>query len=268
MKLSIITPTYNSEITLSIALESVLNQTFVDFEILIIDGKSSDATLSIIKAYANKDKRINWISKQDKGIYDAMNKGVKLSKGEWIYFLGSDDAFINRNVLTNIFTKSEISKFDVVYGNVLSSRFNGRYDGKFEAEKLFNKNICHQAIFFKRNVFKRVGLFNIKYKSHADWDHNLRWFLSKKIKKKYLPYDIANYGDGGFSSLNNDKIFMQDKSFNYIKYGFSSLSNKVLWQLTYHELREAYSRKRFIRIPFVLFVYLRSKLFYKCLKLS
>src|SRR5215216_6167566 len=117
--LSIIIPTYNSEKTLSCCLQSVLNQTFKDFEILIIDGLSSDNTINVIKGYNNSKIRV--YSEKDKGIYDAMNKGIEKSAGEWLYFLGSDDQFFNEYVLEAIFqgNKDILKHSDYVYGNVI-----------------------------------------------------------------------------------------------------------------------------------------------------
>ena len=118
-----------------------------------------------------------------------MNKGVKAAKGEWLYFLGCDDKLYTGDVFKKVVEVFEQENFpDVIYGNVFSTRFNGIYDGEFTIEKIFHQNICHQAIFFRKTVFNKIGNFNVKYKANADWDFNLRWFLSKKIKKQYFIY--------------------------------------------------------------------------------
>ena len=226
-KFSIIIPTYNSAKTLQVCLNSILEQSFSDFEVLLIDGVSSEGTIAIIKNYAQLNEKIHWVSEKDSGIYDAMNKGIKLAKGKWLYFLGSDDHFYNSDVLKLINENIEQDfTFDVIYGNVISPHFNGIYDGEFTNEKIFKQNICHQAVFIKRSVFKQIGVFNKRYKGFADWDHNMRWFLSLKIRKKYLDIIIANYGEGGFTSLNWDSVFGNEKQFNYLLYGHKSLSFK------------------------------------------
>src|ERR1035437_8605494 len=219
--ISIIIPTFNSEVTLKKCLESIIDQTFNNFEILIVDGKSEDETLKIAKEI--NDSRIKIMSELDKGIYDAMNKGINLAKGEWIYFLGSDDELCNQFILEKIYSQIINKNYHVIYGNVTSERFNGIYAGEFNFEKLYEKNICHQAIFFNKKLFKKVGCFNLKYKSHADYDHNIRWFLNKGIKRLYINEVIANYADGGFSSQGIDKLFINDKNFRYICSGLDTL---------------------------------------------
>ena len=215
-KFSIIIPTLNSSKTISKSITSILNQTFPDFEILIIDACSTDDTIFIIKSF--DDSRIKITQEIDNGIYDAMNKGLRNSNGNWIYFLGSDDFLYGNYILKEINEIISEKDTDVIYGDVISSRFNGRYFGKFEFYNLLKNNICHQSVFINRNVFEKKGFFNLKYKSHADWDHNLKWFLDVTISKTYVDLIIANYNDGGYSSLNFDKIFSNDKEMNFLKY--------------------------------------------------
>ena len=220
-KISIIIPTYNASKTLSVALESILEQTFTDYEILIVDGLSTDHTVELAKGY--QDERIKIISEKDSGIYDAMNKGIRLAKGEWLYFLGSDDRLFDNTVLETI--QNSILKYncEVVYGDIFSTRFNGRYNGEFTFKELLSRNICHQSIFFKKSVFEITGFFDLKYRGHADWDHNFKWFLNPLIAKKYIDIVVAEYADGGFSSMNNDEMFEKDKVLNFLHYGKKQL---------------------------------------------
>lgn len=210
--LTIIMPTYNSATTLDNALESIIHQTFQNIEVLIIDGLSSDDSIEIAKKYQLEFSQIKIISEKDKGIYDAMNKGIGIARGEWVYFMGSDDSLYETNTIEQFLKLERIKNFDVLYGNVYSTRFNGVYDGEFTYSKLTTKNICHQSIFFRKSVFKRIGNFNLKYKSHADWDHNIRWFFSSKVSKLYINQVVANYADGGYSSLNEDELFKKEKN--------------------------------------------------------
>ena len=221
---SIIIPTFNAGKTLSFCLDSVLIQSFQDFEILIIDAVSSDNTMSIVEEYAAANTAITWISEKDKGIYDAMNKSISLAKGEWLYFLGSDDKLYDAEVLKKIMNSlNENHSLDVLYGNVSSNRL-GIYDGEFNAGKIRLKNICHQAIFLRKTVFEKVGLYNIKYRANADWDHNFRWFFSDLIQKKHVDILVAVYADGGFSSVNNDDEFISHRRLNYLNYGHNQLT--------------------------------------------
>ena len=153
---SIIIPTYNSEQTISSCLESVLSQDFNDFELIIVDGSSSDQTISLINIIiANKPGvSCKVISEKDNGIYDAMNKGAKLARGRWLYFMGSDDELVNSEVLSEVqqhLVKTPAPEF--FYGNVLLKSNGVRYAGRFDKRRLMIVNICHQAVFVSRETF-------------------------------------------------------------------------------------------------------------------
>jgi glycosyltransferase involved in cell wall biosynthesis len=238
---SIIIPTLNSSNTLSEALESITHQLFTDFEILIIDGISTDNTIEIANSFC--DHRIRVFSERDNGIYDAMNKGIRLAKGDWLYFLGSDDRLFNSMILLRIYETISENKFDVLYGDVNSLRFNGRYCGEVNDQRILSQNLCHQSIFFKKSVFKNIGFFNLKYKSHADWDHNMRWLLSKNISKAYINLVIAEYADGGYSSLNYDLRFEKDMILNYLVYGKKQFSITIRIKLLKQELRRSHIKR-------------------------
>jgi glycosyltransferase involved in cell wall biosynthesis len=196
-----------------------VNQRFKDFEVYLIDGCSTDTTLITAKPFTDTlDMKI--LSEPDKGIYDAMNKGIHLSSGTWIYFLGSDDQIYSNDVFEKIFNSKLIRENDVIYGNVTSPRFNGVYDGEFDSDKLYEKNICHQALFIKRSVFEKVGFFNIKNKVYADWEHNMRWFYNRSIKHQFVNITVAHYADGGYSSVNSDSSFLIRKQKIALTLGF------------------------------------------------
>jgi len=220
---SIIIPTFNSAKTLARALDSIIGQTFADFEILIVDGLSTDGTLDIIAGYSRKDNRIRLLSEQDKGIYDAMNKGIDLAKGDWLYFLGSDDRLYSSDVLASVLGDPANQAFDVLYGNVFGTVFNGIYDGEFTAEKILDRNICHQAIFFRKEVFARTGKYDLRFRGYADWDHNFRWFLPGSFRKKYLDLVMAEYAEGGFSNTSEDAVFKRYRVLHYLRSGKSRI---------------------------------------------
>jgi|GEM_PF-865102 len=213
IQFSIIIPTHNTSGILPKALDSILAQTYKNYEIIIVDGDSTDGTLGIVKKYEKKfDGRLRWVSEPDSGIYDAMNKGIGMARGEWIYFLGSDDIFYSKKVLEEVSQKIETSDTDIIYGNVQWGDTDKIYDGKFSALKLMEKNICHQAIFFKRSLFDKIGKFDLKYKLWADWVSNMRWFNDESIKREYFEIIVAKYGTEGFSSISvQDEKFMQDR---------------------------------------------------------
>ncbi|MFI5329937.1 MAG: glycosyltransferase family 2 protein [Desulfobaccales bacterium] len=210
-KISIITPTLHAEKTIGACILSVANQTYSNKEHLIIDGQSTDGTLNILKKHAAKYPQIKWVSEKDMGIYDAMNKGIDLCSGDWLYFFGSDDIFCSSTVLNDIFNRTKVSKFDVIYGNVKWGNTEQLYDGPFSRLKLLQKNICHQAIFTRKRVFDRLGKFDIKYKAWADWVFNLQWYNRNDIRHCYIDIAIARYNLDGYSQYNHDMLFIKNK---------------------------------------------------------
>ena len=168
---TIVIPTYNAEKTISVVLDSIITQTFKNYEVVIIDGRSSDNSLKIISYFQEKWNNIRLISEHDKGIYDAMNKGIEIAKGEWLLFLGSDDILYNLRVLDQAMTKINANlgkKF--FYGNVLINGDTGWakdgeiYDGPFTIGKLLKRNISPQGIFYHKEVFKKIGVYKLNYK--------------------------------------------------------------------------------------------------------
>lgn len=194
---SIIIPTYNSAKTIKACLSSILDQQLGDFEIIIVDGVSTDETLSIAQSF--NDQRIKIISEKDKGIYDAMNKGIDLVTGEWFYFLGSDDSLHHSEILNQVKLDIEAhpnSKF--LYGDVLTSaKYIQRYQNH-NYQKLINLNICHQAIFYHYTLFDQIR-YDLQYPICADWDFNLKVFR-RKNNPIYLNKVIANYSLDGASN--------------------------------------------------------------------
>lgn len=222
--LSVVIPTFNSALTIDKCLESLVCQTYQDFEICIIDADSSDGTLARVNQFHSKFQNIRIISEPDSGIYDAMNKGIRFSKGEWIYFLGSDDEMYSNDIFSTIFLNESNLEVDILYGNVCSKLLGDCYDGEFSLDKLYTKNICHQAIFTRRHVFEKVGSFDVRYKVLADYDFNIRCFCAPQIKRKFIDCIISNYSGDGFSSFNEDLLFMSHKPLIFLKKGFIHLS--------------------------------------------
>ena len=261
--LTIIIPTYNSGNTLEVALKSIINQTIKDIEILIIDGLSTDDTLKIAERYKLEFPGIKVISEKDRGIYDAMNKGIVIAKGPWLYFMGSDDSLYDSTTIEQFLHREGLKNNEIVYGNVYSTRFNGSYDGLFTYSKLKNQNICHQSIFFRKTIFSTIGGFNLKYKGHADWDHNIRWFFSSNLSKVYIDQIIANYADGGFSSLQADEVFKRDKNFLLLSKGIGKLPIPELLDCCNQAIIFAKQERNIFRLVVVYFLRLGLKIFEK-----
>jgi len=229
---SIIIPTFNSSSTLPGAIQSVLSQDFNDYEIWIIDGKSTDRTIELIEAYQLQDTKVHFISEPDNGIYDAMNKGIEKADGDWLLFVGSDDELFDSRVLKNVSEEIVKSDTDFIYGDVMTkgnsswAKDGTVYDGLFTAEKLLKRNICHQSVFYKRAVFRQTGNFNIQYTVCADWDMNHRFFA--RGKTRYIPHIISRFYAGGESTQNNHDLFTdRDCVINIKKYYGISFFNKL-----------------------------------------
>jgi len=205
--ISVITVVYNGAGTLEATLQSVTGQTWPNIEYVIVDGGSTDGTLELIERY--RDDIDVFVSERDKGVYDAMNKGINMASGDYIYFLGSDDRLHNSEVLTTIFSDPAVADCDLIYGNVTSPSYKGWYDGPFTYEKLLSRNISHQAIFYRREVFKHTGGYNLRYRMHADWDLNIRWFGDGGIKKLYMPILVGEFGAEGISA-GHDVSFLRE----------------------------------------------------------
>lgn len=207
MRLSIIIPSFNQGDLLHAALLSIKAQIFSDYEIIVVDGGSSDNTATVVSGFENN---VRFYSEKDKGIYDAMNKGIEYSNGEFIYFMGCDDKLADENVLRYVFSSENI-KYDFIYGDVIFSKDGTRYDGEFGQLKLISKNICHQAIFTRRKVFDKIGKFDLQYKYLADWIFNMKCFAKPWIKKKYLSLIIAYYNNDGSSSSFSDEVYLENQ---------------------------------------------------------
>jgi glycosyltransferase involved in cell wall biosynthesis len=234
-QLSIIIPTFNSAMTIERCLVSIGNQTFTDFEIVVQDGLSKDNTLDIVREFQRATNRIEAQieSNKDYGIYDAMNRAMARANGEWLYFLGSDDELHDANVLKAVMSREHVGNNDVLYGNV---RIIGEwewatdgslYDGPFDLPKLLTRNISHQAIFYRAELARRVGSFNVNYPICADWDFNLRCWAVTKFK--YIDVAVAKFYAGGLSSSgHSDDRFSREVAANVMRYFAFSLLNPLV----------------------------------------
>jgi glycosyltransferase involved in cell wall biosynthesis len=231
--ISVITVTLNAEQHIENCLLSVINQDYPYKEHWIIDGYSTDNTTKIVKSYAEKFNHIKYLSEKDHGIYDAMNKGIKVSKGKWLYFLGADDILFDNTVFSSIFNKKNNPFLDVIYGNVIFKNSKNRYDGQFNNQKLIKKNICHQAIFYKKSIFKKIGNYDIRYKALADYAFNMKWFPNIFIRRKYINRVIAVYNETGFSVNHTDKKFAEDKDLLVEKYFYWYFKSDKLKRFLY-----------------------------------
>lgn len=204
-KISVIIATYNSGKTLQGALNSVINQSFQEWECVIVDGVSKDDTLDIIKKYAKKDIRIKWKSESDKGIYDAMNKGVTQAVGEWIFVLGSDDELLPDGLKA---FEEYMDEADLIYGNFIGIYPSGNtYNGISKPLSALPKCMpaSHQAMLMKKNLIDECGGFDLSFRSRADNNLVTKAFVNGYQFKRIDAY-ISKVRLDGFSSTRWDTI--------------------------------------------------------------
>lgn len=217
MKVSIITCTYNSEETIRDTILSVRNQTYNNVEHIIIDGASTDNTLSIIK---NEGHEGPIISELDKGIYDAMNKGISVASGDIIGILNSDDIYPNSFLLSQVMEQFNLdSALDIVYGDLSYVKKNdtNKVIRKWVSKTYYNRffengNVPpHPTLFIKSSVYRRVGLFNLNYKLAADYEWMLKLFKKHHFKSLYLHRLMVKMRLGGATNKNLKNIVAQNK---------------------------------------------------------
>lgn len=217
-KISIITITFNCEKVVENTINSVINQTYSNVEYLIIDGNSKDNTIKIINQYKN---HIDYfISEKDKGIYDAMNKGIKQASGEWIIFMNAGDIFVDNDVLKRC-VPYLLNMNDIVYGNtIVHSRYGDYKELPLSLEKLNNRMIfCHQSCFIKSSYHKQ-HLYDISFKSSGDLDFFYKAYKRDQCIFKSIPETISYFdATEGVSSTNfyrpkleNLRIYNKDKN--------------------------------------------------------
>lgn len=196
--LSIVVPTFNAAATLEACLESIANQTFNDWEVVLVDGGSADGTVEIASSFGAKlGERLIIHSGPDKGPYDAMNRGVGMASGAWLLFLGADDTLYEPSTLASVasFINDHIPS-DLVYGDVIMRSTGSRHAGAFDLDRLlFETNMCHQSIFYRRELFAGIGPYNLRYPVWADWDFNIRCFSNPALVIRYMDIVIAQYND-------------------------------------------------------------------------
>lgn len=242
MKVSIITSTFNSAATLRDTLESVLRQTHDDIEHIIVDGASKDATLDIVREYEPRyGGRLRWQSEPDKGIYDAMNKGIALATGDVVGILNSDDFYTSPDVLALLLEPIARGDADAVFGNVQyverdNTRRRVRYysSAGFRRWKMrFGFMPAHPTFYCRREVYERHGGFDTDFRIAADFEHLLRVLFVGHTRATYVPCDCVTMRTGGASTsgLRSHLQIMRDHARAYHKNGV--MSNRLLDALRY-----------------------------------
>lgn len=216
MKISVITATWNSGRTISDTLKSVFNQSFTNVEHIIKDGGSKDDTLEICKNFEQKyykdeckGRTINILSDKDKGIYDAMNQGVKAATGDVIGILNSDDFYTSDDVLARVAEEFEKNpELEAVYGDIhfvkdenlkkCTRYFSSRYFRPWALR--FGFMPAHPSFYVRREVYEKYGLYDLDFRTSSDFEMMVRLFVKEKIRSKYINKDFVTMRAGGEST--------------------------------------------------------------------
>lgn len=205
MKFSIITVCYNSFSTIEQTIKSVLSQTFKDFEYIVVDGGSNDGTVQILEKYSSQ---LSFISEKDKGIYDAMNKGLKIAKGEIVGMIGSDDFYPSTDVLEAVANAFEKYQTDAIYGdkqfvNPENTTKIVRYwtVGEYKKENWLKGWMPpHLSFYLKKSVYDKIGPYRTDFTCSADYELMLRALYKNNCSAQYLPKVVMTMRNGGTST--------------------------------------------------------------------
>jgi glycosyltransferase involved in cell wall biosynthesis len=216
-KVSIITVCFNSAQTIRDTIESVLAQTYSDLEYIIVDGVSTDGTQDIVKSYGERIAK--FVSEKDKGLYDAMNKGIDLATGDIIGIINSDDVYADGNVISRIVTVINSKNVDVVYGDLYYFQ-TGKLDapvryyrgGIFSLKRVkYGLMPPHPTFFIKKCVYEKYGKFDTQYSLSADFDLILRFLGVHKVTFEYIPEIIVKMRMGGKSTSSLKRTWIMNQ---------------------------------------------------------
>ena len=206
MKISIITITFNSAKTLQRTLDSVQSQTYREIEHVIVDGASTDGTKNLIESYAKQHPNVRWVSEKDKGIYNALNKGISLATGDIIGFLHSDDVLFSCHSIEQIASAFSDPSIDVVYGDLQYCR-DGKIVRRWKSNAFQPHSLKygwmppHPTMYVRREVYQQVGEYDEWFRISADYDMMLRIFTAG-YKSQYIPKVLVCMETGGASNKN------------------------------------------------------------------
>lgn len=209
MKISVITATFNSSKTVRDTIESVLRQTYKDIEYIIVDGKSKDNTMEVVHSYEPLfGGRMRFVSEPDKGIYDAMNKGIAMATGDVVGILNSDDFYTSNDVLEQVVKEMINTCVDAVYGDIHYVN-NNNLDKcvRYYTSRLFHRSMmrfgfmpAHPSFYCRRSIYEEFGTFDLSYKVAADFENLLRLIFIHRIRTRYIAKDFVTMRIGGASS--------------------------------------------------------------------
>ena len=232
---------YNSSKTIEKTFQSIVSQSYENIELIVIDGLSSDGTLEIIKRYESCVTK--YISEPDKGLYDAMNKGIAMATGDIIGILNSDDIFSDPFVLKNIAKFHQENKIDASIGNITQNNDSGRVVRKYSSKNWIPEYLKigfmppHPSIFFSRILFEKYGSYHLDFISGADYELIVRFFIKHQISWKFSDITTTSMLTGGISSSGYksykliSREIKQALELNNIKFSYSKVLFRGIWKL-------------------------------------
>lgn len=229
-KLSIITINLNNRAGLQKTMSSVLSQTFTDYEYIVIDGGSIDGSVDVIKEH---EKKITyWVSEPDKGIYNAMNKGIARTTGDWVCFLNSGDQYFSESAVASAMDSTSFVKdvcpiyfFDYIYSKNDHSSFKISSEEVDNKSRIFIKGFGHPSTFYKRTMFSQIGLFDESFVISGDRELYLRAIIKYKLAYKYISISVSTFNEGGISTNSKYKELLQNEEKAIRKQYFSTSEN-------------------------------------------
>lgn len=241
LKVSIITVCYNSSKTIEKTFQSVKNQTYTNIEYIVVDGKSTDTTLDIITNY--KEVITKYISEKDKGLYDAMNKGIAMATGDIVGILNSDDVFYSNTIIEEVANFHNKNSIEASVGNIIQFNNKGKTVRRYIAKNWNPEKLkigfmpAHPAIFFNRELFKKFGDYHLDFIIGADYELITRFFLKNKISWKFSNITTTAMLVGGVSSsgMSSYKIVTKEiakaLSRNGIKFSNTKIKLRGFWKI-------------------------------------
>lgn len=216
-KVSIITVCFNSAKTIRDTIESVLSQDYPDIEYIVIDGGSSDETISIVNEYSDRISAI--VSERDRGIYDAMNKGISLATGEIVGMLNSDDIYINQHAVTDLMRVMQDAQADSVFADLIIvdpldlNKILRYYDSSYFTPKKFRYGWmpAHPTFFVKKSLYEKVGPYSLEYKISADYEMLIRLLWVEQASYAYLRKPMVRMRHGGASTSGLGRNWLLNK---------------------------------------------------------
>jgi glycosyltransferase involved in cell wall biosynthesis len=240
-KLSIITVNFNNKEGLQKTIQSIESQTWQDFEFIVIDGGSTDGSTQLIE----ECQRINYsLSEKDNGVYNAMNKGIRMAKGEFVLFMNSGDCLHSEDTLSKVSTMLD-TDYDILYGNNYEINLHSKKLKTYPDELTFSffylHSLCHQATFIRRKLFDALFYYNEEYKIASDWEFFIYAICYKEVSYKYINEIICDYDMIGISSLNREQskserlqtVAKYFKAFEKDYLIFNELNSKRIRQVLY-----------------------------------